>query len=101
MRKIFCFDIDGVVATLVPGNDYRKARPILKNIRIVNRLFDKGHRIIFYSARGSATGILWRAFTKRQLKKFGVRYHELHLGKPAADFYVDDKMTTLNEAGRV
>ena len=29
--------------------------------------------------------------TESQLKKFGVKYHELHLSKPAGDFYIDDK----------
>ena len=29
--------------------------------------------------------------TLEQLKKWNVKYHELHLGKPAGDFYIDDK----------
>ena len=30
-------------------------------------------------------------FTKEQLDGWGVRYHQLFLGKPAGDFYIDDK----------
>jgi hypothetical protein len=30
-------------------------------------------------------------FTVKQLNSWGVKYHELHLGKPAGDIYVDDK----------
>ena len=30
-------------------------------------------------------------FTKNQLKKWGLRFNKLILGKPSADFYIDDK----------
>ena len=30
-------------------------------------------------------------FTYDQLKSWGCKFHELQLGKPAADFYIDDK----------
>lgn len=33
----------------------------------------------------------WFDFTKRQLEEWGVCYHGLFLGKPAADQYIDDK----------
>ena len=29
--------------------------------------------------------------TVKQLETWGVRYNELHLGKPSGDYYVDDK----------
>jgi len=29
--------------------------------------------------------------TKNQLNEWGVKFHELYLGKPAGDVYVDDK----------
>ena len=28
-------------------------------------------------------------------ERWGVRYHELRFGKPAADYYVDDRMISL------
>jgi hypothetical protein len=31
-------------------------------------------------------------FTKKQLKKWKVNYHELILGKPSFDIFIDDKM---------
>jgi ribonucleotide monophosphatase NagD (HAD superfamily) len=101
LPKTFCFDIDGVLATLVPGNDYKQARPIPEAIIVVNRLYEAGHRIILFTARGSATGIDWAQVTRSQLEDFGVRYHELRFGKPAADFYIDDRMLTLDEARRL
>jgi len=97
MNKTFCFDIDGVIMTLVPDNDYRNAKPIKNNIKIINKLFDKGHTIILLTARGYITKIDWQELTKAQLSEFGVKYHELHFGKPAADFYIDDKMITIDQ----
>jgi hypothetical protein len=99
--KRFVFDIDGVLATLTPNNDYTRAVPILSNIRIVNRLHDNGNRIVLYTARGSVTGIDWREHTEKQLAAWGVKYDELRLGKPAGDIYVDDRMVAVGELRRI
>ena len=32
-----------------------------------------------------------RGTTEQQLFEWGVKYHELFMGKPAADYYIDDK----------
>ena len=64
-------------------------------IRIVNRLYDYGNEIVLFTARGYVTKIDWRKETENQMKRWGVRYHELHMGKPNADYYVDDKMLSL------
>lgn len=95
--KTFVFDIDGVIATLVPGNDYALAEPLRENIARINRLFEAGNRILLLTARGYVTKIDWAATTRRQLAEWGVRHHELHFGKPAADYYIDDKMISLAE----
>ena len=71
--------------------DYETATPILKRITFINKLYESGHVIKFYTARGSKTGIDWYAFTNNQLKSWGVAFHELHVGKPFADVYIDDK----------
>jgi CMP-N-acetylneuraminic acid synthetase len=94
--KTFVFDIDGVIATITPGNDYSLAGPLADNIRRINRLHDAGNTIILFTARGSATGINWSEVTHRQMAEWGVRHHRLMLGKPAADHYVDDKMMGLD-----
>ena len=96
-NKTFCFDIDGVIMTLVEDNDYNKAEPIKENINVINRLYKQGHYIILHTARGYVTKIDWRETTERQLMEFDVKYHELHFGKPAADFYIDDRMTSFEE----
>ena len=96
-RKAFCFDIDGIIATIVPDSQYDLAGPLRNNIHIINSLYEQGHRIMLFTARGSATGIDWTEVTKKQMKVWGVKYHELLFGKPAADYYIDDKMLSLDE----
>ena len=51
-------------------------------------------KIIFYTARGSVTGINWTEVTKDQFKEWGLLFDELKFGKPAADLYIDDKAAT-------
>ena len=91
----FVFDIDGVIAMKREDLDYGQAGPNEKMIRIVNQLYDWGNRIVLFTARGYVTGIDWRPVTEKQMKDWGVKYHELHMGKPNADYYVDDKMLSL------
>ncbi len=94
----YVFDIDGTICNNTNG-DYLKAVPMKERIDKVNDLFLKGHTIIFQTARGmgrsgNSTAYADRAFyelTKEQLDGWGVRYHQLFLGKPAGDFYIDDK----------
>jgi CMP-N,N'-diacetyllegionaminic acid synthase len=96
-RRTFCFDIDGVIAQLAPDNNYAVAEPNREMVETVNRLYAAGHRIVLHTARGSMTGIDWREKTEEQLARWGVKYHELVLGKPAADFYIDDRMMSLED----
>ncbi len=94
-KKRFVFDIDGVIAKLVPDNNYANAQPNSEMINIINQLYQMGNTIVLHTARGYVTGIDWREITERQLKSWGLCYHELHFGKPNADYYVDDKMLDM------
>jgi hypothetical protein len=96
-NKVFCFDIDGVIAKLSPNNNYHLAEPNTPIIDKVNKLFDNNNTIILFTARGTKTGIDWSTVTAEQLKTWGVKYHELKFGKPAADYYVDDRLINMNE----
>lgn len=88
----FVFDIDGVIALKREDLDYAKAEPNERMIRIVNQLYEWGNEIILFTARGYVSGIDWYPVTKKQMEDWGVHYTELRMGKPNADFYVDDKM---------
>lgn len=97
-KKIFCFDIDNTICK-TNKNYYKSSNPIKKNIDIINQLFYSGHKIIIFTARfmGRNKNSIQAAnkqgyeFTHSQLKKWGLKFHELHISKPAADLYVDDK----------
>lgn len=95
--RTFSVDIDGVVAQLSPNNDYNLSQPNWPVIEAVNRMYEQGHRIVLFTARGSKTGIDWSAVTKQQIEKWGVKHHELRLGKVTADFYVDDRNLSVYE----
>jgi histidinol phosphatase-like enzyme len=94
----YVFDIDGTICTKTDG-DYSQAEPILDRIQKVNELYDQGHRIVFLTARGmgrsrnspSMANKMFFNFTKEQLEEWGVKHHDLFLGKPAGDLYIDDK----------
>ncbi len=92
----FVFDIDGVIAKLQPQNDYALAEPNQEMIRVINKLYKMGNQIILLTARGYVTGIDWKEITEKQLKGWGLSYHELYFGKPNADYYVDDKMIDMD-----
>ena len=101
MKKTFCFDIDGVIATLVKDLEYEKAAPINNTIGLINKLYELGHRIIMFTARGTMTKKDWRSLTKQQIESWGVYYHELKFGKPAADYYIDDKMISVPKLNKL
>ena len=71
--------------------DYSKAIPYLERINKINKLYDEGHKIIYWTARGSVTQKLWFNITYQQLKNWNCKFHELKMGKPAYDLFIDDK----------
>lgn len=93
--KRLVFDIDGVIAELRADHDYSQVGPRKDVIKNINRLYDAGNEIILLTARGYKTGKDWKQLTADCLKEWGLKYHELHFGKPNADFYIDDKMLPL------
>ena len=71
--------------------DYTQAVPIDKNIKKINQLYEGGNTIVYWTARGTTTGLEWTELTKEQLKKWGALYHELKMGKPNYDLFICDK----------
>lgn len=84
-------DIDETICKTPENRDYNQSVPILENIERANKLFDKGHTITYWTARGTLSGIDWEEITKNQLKKWKVKYHFLIFGKPSYDLLIDDK----------
>ena len=94
--KVYCFDIDGVI---FENNfpDYDKAKPIQKNIDIINKLYKDNSIIILNTARGFISGIDWYVKTIKQLNNHNVLFHRVYFQKPAANYYIDDHNANINE----
>jgi hypothetical protein len=98
-----CFDIDGVLCNQVEGN-YQDAQPRPAMIDLVNRLHSRGYRIILHTSRfmgrakndAAEADRIGREFTVQQLAGWGVRYHELWMGKPRYDYVIDDRSVFYN-----
>ena len=95
---IYVFDIDETICH-TENSDYNNSVPIQDRIDKINELYDSGNTIIFHTARGMGRTkndvmLSYKMFydvTRNQLNKWGVKYNDLFLGKPAGDVYVDDK----------
>ena len=94
MLKIFV-DIDGTICS--QEKDYANAVPWIEQIEKINKLYDEGHTIVYWTARGSTTGIDWGPVTRAQLVKWGCKYHEVRLGKPEYDMFICDKSKRIEE----
>lgn len=98
LKKIFCFDLDNVICK-TEKNYYSQSKPICKTINIINKLYDNGHVIKIFTARfmGRSNENIKKAsfksydLTKKQLKKWKVKYNFLIFGKPTFDVIIDDK----------
>ena len=94
----YVFDIDGTICSTTHG-DYTAAQPYMDRIEKINNLYDEGNTITFQTARGMGRSNncvaiateTFRELTKKQLEEWGVKYHNLFLGKPSGDIYIDDK----------
>ena len=103
-NKIYAFDIDGVICTTVKG-EYSKAKPNKKAINIINKIYDEGNRIIIFTARymGRTNNNIEKAKklgyeeTLKQLREWGLNFHELFMGKPSYDILIDDKAYNYND----
>ena len=100
----YVFDIDGTICSLTEG-DYENAQPFPSRIEKINKLYEEGNHITFFTARGmgrtndnhkEAISMFYN-LTLTQLTKWGLKFHRLVLGKPSGDIYVDDKGVKDNE----
>lgn len=100
----YVIDIDGTICNTTDGN-YELALPIKSRIEKINKLHDEGNQIIYLTARGmgrfkNSRNLAYEhfyRFTYLQLKSWGCKFDELHLGKPSGDYYIDDKGINSND----
>ena len=93
-------DIDGTIcyydSNFYETKDYSLALPYKDRIKKINELYDDGNIIVYWTARGTVTQKCWFEITYEQLKKWGCKFHELKMGKPAYDLFIDDKNINSN-----
>jgi hypothetical protein len=97
-KKIFLIDIDNTICKTV-GNNYKSAKPYKNKILLINKLYNKGHTIKFFTSRfmGRSKENMFNAkkkglrFTEKQLKSWNCKFHTLIFGKPSHDILIDDK----------
>lgn len=83
--------IDGIIS-------YPNATPIYENIKKINILYEQGHEITYWTARGRRSGKNWRELTEQQLYLWGAKYTYLDTEtKPDFDVLVDDKAISIND----
>ena len=109
-QKIIAFDLDDVLCFRdkkyehLGVQKYEHCVPNQEFVDMANKLYNQGYKIIVYTARGmtqfagdvSAVEKNLRPLTEKQLKEWGVSYHELVFGKRHYEVLIDDK--ALNSA---
>lgn len=80
-------DLDGVICTEERVFDRPLATPIRGAKEALAALRAAGHTIIIYTARG------WAEYrvTKQWLDDHGMSYDAIHMGKPIAHLWIDDR----------
>ena len=89
-KRIYIIDIDGTICTKTKS-DYISCEPITENIDVFNRLFEQGHEVHYWTARGALSGKNWDDLTIKQLDSWNVKYNSINMGKPHYDVWIDDK----------
>ena len=88
--KTIFIDIDNTIC-ITENSDYPNSIPIQENIDKANKLYNQGHYIVYWTARGGNSGKDWSDLTKKQLNDWSVKHHELRMDKPSYDLFIDDK----------
>lgn len=88
-------DIDETICFYEGERNYPDAKPINERIQKINDLYDAGHEITYWTARGNSSGLDWNELTRTQLKKWNCKYHHISVGiKPSYDLLICDKAIT-------
>jgi len=103
-KKILCFDIDGVICN-TKKNDYSNSKPKKKIINQINKYYEDKYIIKIFTARymGRNNENIRKAkkmgydLTYKQLKRWGLKFHKLIMGKPSFDIMIDDKCFNIKD----
>lgn len=92
-RLTFSIDLDGVLCSIVNHTEYHNAKPVELAINKVREIASLGHRIIIHTSRLEID----REVTEIWLNGNSIPYTELIMGKPRADYYIDDNGILVEE----
>lgn len=84
--KNFLIDIDGTICDDIPNEEPERMAtclPYPDALRILNRWYEDGHIITFFTSRTEAH----RVVTEEWLNKNGFKYHAILFGKPRGGNY--------------
>jgi len=84
--KNYLVDIDGTIGDDIPNEEPERmstAKYYPDALETLNRWYDEGHRICYFTARVEAH----RTVTEKWLKDNGFKYHSLLMGKPRGGNY--------------
>jgi len=94
---IIYVDIDGTIC-YTENADYENAIANFTHIEKINKLYNEGHEIVYWTARGGTTNIDWSDLTKKQLNKWCCKYTRIEIQKkPHYDLFIDDKTKRIEE----
>ena len=96
---IIYVDIDGTICH-TENSDYPNSKLRQNQVDKINKLYDEGHTIVYYTARGLSSGrgeLHYRPITEQQLKEWGCKYNELCFKGHNADYFVDDRGINAKE----
>lgn len=84
--KNYLIDIDGTITDDIPNEEPERmatCAPYLDALETLNKWFDEGHIITFFTSRTEAH----RQVTEAWLDEHGFKYHGLLMGKPRGGNY--------------
>jgi len=103
-QKVAFVDIDETICYYEDENNrrYDLSIPIEENIAKINKLYDEGWKIVYWTGRGSVSKKDYTEYTREQLKGWGCKFHDLVTGttshsKPHFDLVIDDKAKRIEE----
>ena len=98
---IIYVDIDGTICNTPRATvswDYPNSKPRKNQIDKINKLYDEGNEIVYWTARGGHSGVDWSIVTKKQLKEWGCKYTRIEKErKPSYDLFICDKTKRIEE----
>ena len=85
--KTIMIDLDGVICTEERTFERPLAKPVDGAREALRQLRAAGHTVVIYTARN------WPEYrvTKQWLDDHGFDYDGLHMGKPVAEVWIDDR----------